>query len=284
MVINNKKMKIIIIVLTTLIIGINIQAQTQTDTIFRMNGEIILATVTGIDEGSIQYCYPYESFSNSINKSFVYKIHFISGRIEEFSSTRNVSNVKSCLDWEEVQLSSIPSEVESMYKIDDVSAKSQGNSTMSSLGKMQSRTLNKVKMQTAMLGGNTCYISHQNTESAAYGKTPSVVISAMSYTSKKVFKREIVFGKYKSSDICVLKTNKYNIEKIHHKSISYQISEDMIYMENGFPRIKITFKYVPMEIEKYTIIYASDTVIILSGIYTSRKSKTTFYNVFLEKE
>ncbi len=271
-------------IFTLLVSGIYLQAQTQTDTIFRMNGEIILANITGINEGSIKYCYPNESFSNDINKSFVYKIHFKSGRIEEFSSTRNVSNVKSCLDWEDVQLSSIPSEVVAMFKIDDVSAKSEGITMASSLGKMQSRTLNKVKMQTAMLGGNTCYISHQNTEGKGYYKKPSVAISAISYTSKKVFKRDISFGKYKLIDICVLKTNGYNIEKVYHKSVSYQISEDMIYMENGFPRINITFNYVRCEIEKYTIIYASDTVLILSGIYTSRKSKTTYYNVFLKKE
>ena len=120
-----------------------------------MNGDLIKANITEIDEANIKYCYPGEDFNNSISRSLVLKIQFKSGRTEEYSSTLNLTNVKSCMDWEEVQISNIPSEVVGMFKIDDISVKAQGAVR---LGKLESRVYNKIKMQSAMLGGNTCYI------------------------------------------------------------------------------------------------------------------------------
>lgn len=271
-------MKKIVLIHFVVLCGFLIQA--QTDTIFRMNGDLILANVTEINESSVRYEYPNESFSNDLNKSTIYKIHFKSGRKEEFASTLNVSNVKSCIDWENVQISNIPSEVEGMFKIDDISAKSE--TWGGSVGKMQSRTLKKIKIQTAMLGGNTCFITHQNTEGKGYYKSANVAITAVGYTSKKVYKYEVKKGDYLVNNILVLKTNNYSYGKIYHKDFTLTITEDNLQLENGFPKINVKLPDIG-RINEYTVIYTSDIELILSGTYTSGKGKTTYYNVFLEK-
>ena len=172
----------------------------QTDTIFRMNGENLLVNVTEVTESTIKYIYPNENFSNSISKGEVSKIHFKSGRTQEFSSSLNIKRVKSCLDWENVQISKIESEVQGLNKIDMIGAKAKGMTTMSSLVKLQDRAFNKIKMSAAMLGGNMAYILDQNIEEGRSGyyttTTPGVTISAIAYTTKKVSLNEIEAGVY----------------------------------------------------------------------------------------
>lgn len=255
------------------------------DTIFKMNGDILPVKITEINESNIKFIYPGEEFTNSIGKNSVLKIKFKSGRIQEFAPALNLVNVKSCLDWENVQISNIETEVSGLMKIDNIGAKAKGNTTMSSLGKLQSRAYNKIKMETAMLGGNVCYIINQNTEEAITGytsKVPSVTISAISYTLKKVYMREINYGIYNVKDVYVLQVNRYNIDPLYHKTESFNITSNMIYLENNFPKLKLNSRNIE-KVNEFTIIYASQNELILSGVYTSRRGKKTYYNMFLEK-
>lgn len=274
-----------IFLFSILLISIGCYSQTI-DTIFKMSGEILAVNVTEINESTIEFTYPGEGFSNSIGKNSVLKIKFSSGRIQEFSPSLNLINVKSCLDWENVQISNIESEVKGLMKIDNIGAKAKGNTTMSSLGKLQTRTYNKVKIETAMLGGNVCYIINQNTEEAVSGyytsKSPSVTLSAVCYTSKKVYKNEINYGEYNLKDIYVLHVNHYNIEALSLKNESFNITNEMIFLENSFPKLKLKSKNID-NVDQFTIIFASQGELILSGVYTSKKGKKTYYNMFLEK-
>lgn len=260
----------------------------QLDTLYKMNGEKLLITVTEITETSIKFIYPNESFSNTIAKSTVSKIHFKSGRVQEFSSALNVSNIKSCLDWENVQISKIESEVQGLQKIDVIGAKAKGMSTMTSIGKLQDRAFDKIKIEAAMLGGNVVYIMEQNTEEAVYGgqygssKLPSVTISGLAYTTKKVFRNEISFGDYKISKMYFLATNAYEIEVYLFIPQDISIREVDIYEENGFQKIKLNISSLPRVVE-YTLIYADDKEIVLSGVESTKYGKSTYYNVFLKK-
>ena len=253
-----------------------------------MNGEKLLINVTEISESSIKFTYPNESFSNTIAKGTVLKIHFKSGRIQEFSSSLNVSVTKSCLDWENVQISKIESEVQGLQKIDVIGAKAKGTTTMSSISKLQDRAFDKIKIETAMLGGNVAYIMEQNTEESMYGgqygssKLPSVTISGLAYTTKKVFKNEISFGDYKISKVYVLKTNSFSVDDFVFNQQAISIQEDKITEENGFQKLNISISSIPKIIE-YTFIYADDKEVVLSGVYSKKSGKTTYYNVILTK-
>jgi hypothetical protein len=271
-----------------LLISFSLPCFSQLDTLYKMNGEKLLITVTEITESSIKFTYPNESFSNTIAKSTVSKIHFKSGRVQEFSSALNVSNTKSCLDWENVQISKIESEVQGLQKIDVIGAKAKGLSTLSSIGKLQDRAFDKIKIETAMLGGNVAYIMEQNTEEAIYGgqygssKLPSVTISGLAYTTKKVFRNEISFGDYKISKMYVLATNAYNIEDYLFRPQELSIQDDDIFEENGFQKIKLNISSIPKVVE-YTLIYADEMEIVLSGVESTKNGKNTYYNIILKK-
>lgn len=274
-----------ILLFSILLISMGCYSQTN-DTIFKMNGETLPVNVTEINESTIKFTYPGEAFSNSIGKNSVLKIKFSSGRTQEFAPALNIINVKSCLDWKNVQISNIESEINGLMKIDNIGAKAKGNTTMSSLGKLQTRTYDKLKIETAMLGGNVCYIINQNTEEAVSGyytsKSPSVTLSAVCYTSKKVYEREINYGEYHLKQIYVLQINSYNIVPLSIKNESLTITDEMIFLENNFPKLKFKSKNID-NVDQYTIIFASQSEVILSGVHTSRKGKKTYYNVFLEK-
>ena len=267
---------------------ITVSCFAQNDTIFKMNGDLLPVNVKEITESSIKYSYPGEDLLNTITKSTVLKIHFKSGRVQEFSTVMNILNVKSCLDWKNVQISTIESEVVGLMKIDNLGAKAEGMTTMSSISKLQDRVYNKVKMGSAMIGGNIFYIIEQNTEAAISGgeygstKMPNVSISGICYTSKKVFQREISYGNYSIDMVYVLHTNAYEIEQASNKPESFEISQEDIYMENNFPRIKLYSKNIK-NVQVYTIIFASSNELILSGIKINKKGKKTYYNLFLKK-
>jgi len=261
----------------------------QVDTLFTMDGEKLLINVSEISEASIKYSYPNETFANTIPKSTVLKIHFKSGRIQEFSSTLNIAVTKSCLDWKSVQISNIESEVLGLQKIDVIGSKAKGVTTFSSISKLQNRAFNKIKMITAMLGGNVAYIMEQNTEEAVSGgkygstKKPSVTISGLAYTTKKVFRQEIAFGDYQISKAYVLKTNAYEVSEFLVEKNTVSNQESDLIEKNGFQKIRLNIASTPNIIE-YTIIYAADDEVTLSGVSTSQRGKTTYYNLILKKQ
>ncbi len=271
-----------------LFLGISFSVYSQVDTLFKMNGEKLLINVTEITESSIKFSYPNESFSNTISKRTVSKIHFKSGRIQEFSSSLNLLETKSCLDWKNVQIVKIESEVQGLQKIDIIGTKAKGMTTISSISKLQNRAFDKIKIKTAMLGGNVAYIMQQNTEDAIYGgkysssKLPSVIISGIAYTTKKVFKNEISSGKYNISKIYILRTNSFSINDLFFEEQSMNIEEDKIIEENGFQKIKLNIFSIP-KIVKYTFIHADEKEIVLSGVYSKKNGKKNYYNVILTK-
>lgn len=270
---------------------LGLAAYAQTDTIYRTNGERLFVDITEIGENSIKYVYPKETLINSIDKAGIAKVHFKSGRKEEYASTFNIAAVKGCKDWQMVQMSKIESEVKGMFKINNVGAKAKGMTTMSSISKLQDRAYNKAKMEAAMLGGNVIYILEQNTEEALNGgyyggtKMPSVSISGIVYTSKKVIESEIQEGDYELSNIFVLETNAYEIaENANFMQERILIQKNQFVSENGFLRLVHNFISVDRQIDKYTIIYSADGLIILSGVNTTKNGKTTYYNLFLVRK
>ena len=271
-----------------LCLSISIANIAQTDTIFKLDGEVLNVEVAAIDESTVKYVYPGESFTNAISKNSISKIHFKSGRVQEFAPTLNLKEVKNCLDWKNVQIANFESEVTGLAKIDNVGAKAKGLTTLSSLSKLQDRAYNKLKMATAMLGGNVTYVANQNTEEAVFGgeysssKTPGVTLSGIAFTTKKVKPEDIGAGSYSVHLVYQLKTNAYEIQQIALRPQSITLKENSFISDNNFTKIKTDILSVP-KVKEFTVIHAEDSGIILSGVYANRKGKKTYYNVFLSK-
>jgi len=266
-----------------------LQLKSQTDTIFKNDGEIILVNVTEVTETAIKFVYPGETFSNALGKNTVKKIHFKSGRKQDFSSDLNISLVKGCQEWNKVQISRIESEVVGLMKLDIIGAKAKGATTWTSLAKLQDRAYNKLKIETAMLGGNVAYILEQNTEEAIYGgdngstKTPGVTVSGLAYTSKKVYKHEIKEARYNLASIYMLRANEYEIERLNVSPQSFEITQDEIKETNGFQKLKLNIGDLK-KVTEYTVIYADEKELVLSAMYSTRQGKKTYYNIYLIKK
>lgn len=273
-------------ILVFLGLSFSLQLNSQTDTIFKNDGEVILVNVSEITETAIKFSYPGESFNNSLGKNAVKSIHFKSGRKQDFSADLNISKVKGCQEWNKVQISRIESEVIGLFKIDIIGAKAKGATTWTSLAKLQDRAYNKLKIETAMLGGNVAYILEQNTEEAIYGgengstKTPGVTVSGLAYTSKKVYKHEIKEATYNLASIYMLRANEYEIEQLRIGEQSFEITKDEIKDSNGFQKLKLNFRDLK-KVTDFTVIYADDKEIILSAVHSTRQGKKTYYNIYL---
>jgi len=270
-------------------LSISILSNAQTDTIFKLDGEVLSVEIAEIEENTVKYVYPGESFSNSIGKNSIAKIYFKSGRIQEFAPALNLKMVKSCLDWKDVQISNFESEVNGLAKIDNIGAKAKGLTTLSSLSKLQDRAYNKMKMITALLGGNVAYVVNQNTEEAVFGgeysssKTPGVTLSGIAFTTTKVKLSEVNYGNYIIKNVYRLKTNAYEIQKLQHKPQTLNFKEGVVYTDNNFQKVKTHIASVP-KVKEYTLIYADESTIVLSSVYSNRKGKKTYYNIILSKK
>jgi len=274
-----------IFLITLMLISVVLFA--QTDSIFMINGKILPVNVTEVTENSIKYTYPNEEVLNTVNRNTVSKVIFKSGRVQEFGSQLNLATIKSCLDWQNVQISKIESEVKGLMKIDNVGAKAKGTTTLSSIAKLQDRAFNKMKMQSAMMGGNIIYLLNEHAEEAlnsdgagGSSRPPSVTVSGVCYTVSKPNIDQVVDGKYNVARIIKLGPNEFNINDISSKQQSLNMSKSMIKDENGFLSLTANINQLK-KVTDFTVISAGDGQIVLCGKSISGKSKTYYYNVFL---
>ena len=136
-------------------------ASAQVDTIYTHEG-VIPCNITEITETAAKYQYPGESHSNSLSLNAVSKIVFRSGRVQEFAARTSFRRLSSPMEWEQVSIASVESEVQGLYKIDDVSSKAKGTTEFSNQERVKRRALDKMKMQAAILGGNVVYMVHSS--------------------------------------------------------------------------------------------------------------------------
>lgn len=269
-----------------LFLAIGLEA--QMDTIFKLDGEVLTVNINEVNEKSVRFLYPGENINHSISNNTISRIHYRSGRRQDFASNLNLSRVKGCRDWEKVQISRLESEIIGLQKVDMIGAKAKGATTLSSLAKLQDRAYNKIKIETAMLGGNVAYILEQNTEEAVFGgenspsKTPGVTLSGLAYTSRKVKDTEISEGRYNITAVYMLQANEMEIEQKQVREESIELSKAQIKNQNGFQKINLHVAQVK-QVRDYTIIYADDSELVLSGVYSSRQGKKRYYNIYLKK-
>ncbi|MEF9931402.1 MAG: hypothetical protein RR770_03755, partial [Bacteroidales bacterium] len=123
-------------------------ATAQIDTIYT-HQERIPCNIVEITETAAKFQYPGETHSNSLSLNAISKIIYRSGRIQQFASRTSFRNFTSPMGWEQVSIASVESEVQGLYKIDDVSSKAKGTTEFSNQERVKRRALDKMKMQAA---------------------------------------------------------------------------------------------------------------------------------------
>lgn len=146
----------IAVVFTTLCFG-------QSDTIFS-NNEKIPCSVKEVTPDAVKYSFPREDLTTTIYKNAVQKIVFKSGRVQTFAESTSYKKVANVMDYENVTVTQVESEVRGLFKVGDVSSKSKGGTTMSNQERVKERAYRKLKIQAAMQGANIIYLTNMRTE------------------------------------------------------------------------------------------------------------------------
>lgn len=154
-------MKYIITLL--LLFSLSFTAAAQIDTIYT-HEERIPCNIVEVTETAVKYQYPGEAHNNSLVLNAITKIVFRSGRVQEFASRTSFRHLTSPMDWQQVSVASVESEVQGLYKIDDVSSKAKGTTEFSNQERVKRRALDKIKMQAAILGANILYMAQMRSE------------------------------------------------------------------------------------------------------------------------
>jgi hypothetical protein len=262
----------------------------QNDSIFYRTGEVVPVLITEITETSVKFTYPGEDLLNTVNLNTIEKIRFKSGRIQEFTHRSNLNTVLSAEDWNNVQISNIESEVAGLIKLDNIGAKAKGTTTLSSIGKLQERAYNKLKMTAAMLGSNIIFMIEQSTQdaiisgAAGSSQTPSVTLSGNCYTSQRIFMKDIAEGEYYGTKIIKLGPNDFELEyEAFTAPIRVTLDKNKIREENTLLYIDLKVAQIE-DVDQYRIISATPEKIVLSGVYTSKKGKERYYNILMNKQ
>ncbi|OHX65110.1 hypothetical protein [Flammeovirga pacifica] len=263
-------------------------SQVKNDTLLTVVGEKVIVSVKEITASEIKYSYPNEALLNGMKKSSVAEIRFGSGRVQKLHKFLNYKNVSTGKDWENVSISNVATEVEGLVKLGDVSAKAEGTTEFSSVAKLQARVYDKIKVQSAMLGGNVAFVINQTAEtmssSAFSSKAANAIMSASVYSSKVINSADIHYGTYSISHYYLLRSNEAKI-KTKKFAVAHQItiSEDRINLNGRQPGIDIKFSDITNGIEKMNIISSTPSQLVLSYVKSTSRGKKTYYNIILTK-
>ena len=251
----------------------------QTDTIFS-NAEKIACSVKEITPDAVKFSYPGEDLVNSVYKNTITKIVFKSGRVQTFAEATSFKKVRYAIDWDNVALTQVESEVKGLYKLGDVSAKAKGTTTLASMERVKERAIKKFKIQAAMLGANVTYITQQNTEGNQMGtkftagKTTETNLSGVAYSNLlpdfNGFKSKISpEKKYKVKEKHSLWSSDADLSSV--TDYSYELSIKEINTESGL--ILINGAIGTENEKKYRVIYYDNECFVLSY-----EDKSTIYN------
>ena len=173
----------LVILFISLLSTVKVFAQEPLDTVFTKT-DVKAVHIKEVSEESVKFTYPGEDVVNTIKIESVNRIVFKSGRVQTFSEAPSYRQVVDGLDWEYVSVIQTEGQLNGLYQLDDVSAKAKAMTGFGSVGKMENRAMMKLKIETAMNGGNVVYITQQNSSSRSQVSNSSSVVSGIAYSNK----------------------------------------------------------------------------------------------------
>ena len=162
----------------------------QSDTIVS-NNEKIPCTVKEITPDAVKYSFVGEDLTNTLYKNMVQKIVFKNGRTQTFSEATAFKKVVDVRDYENVTITQVESEIKGLFKLGDASAKAKGTTTLSNQERVKERAYRKFKIQAAMQGGNSIYLTNQRTSGNLQGSWYQASASAEASLTGVVYSNEL---------------------------------------------------------------------------------------------
>ncbi|MBS1486797.1 MAG: hypothetical protein JST43_04350 [Bacteroidetes bacterium] len=153
--------KLFLILFIIMVSAANSYSQ-KSDTIVTMRGSII-CSVKEVTPETVAYTNPNESVVYKIEKGAVAWISYGSGRTEKYNDMKNLANITDANDWKKVDVATSEYETRGLHKIDVITTKATAATVYSSANHIQNRAYDKLKIASALLGGNLVYLMTQQT-------------------------------------------------------------------------------------------------------------------------
>ncbi len=281
------------IITTTLLIvlaQVSIHGQQSLDTLFFVDGKKEAVQLTGLTEESVQYNYYGEGIPISTPKTRLEKVVTRSGREVIFENTSKKKSVYTAEDWEKVEITNVESEVEGLIRVGNVSGKAKGTTNFSSLEKLQSRSMTKMRMQAAFLGCDVVFMLNQtNTDSRfgsalSFSQTASSTLSGTAYSVKRVNPSNVVNGSYKLTKVYRLQPNEYELKEISFDKYIPEItvSKTDFVKEDDYYALNLD-SGIPDSKNKMHLIKVDESELVFLVIDRSKQSKIKYYNLYFSK-
>lgn len=280
-------MKRLVLVLVVFLTIKSLSGQDKLDTLFFVNGNVEIVQITGLTERSVQYNYYGEGIAISTLKSKLSKVKTRSGRVIIFENTSKKKTVFSAVDWENVEVTKIDSEVEGLVRMCNVSGKAKGNTSFSSLGKLQDRALVKMRMQAAFNGCDVVYMLNQSNEEAQYGgqygssKLPSSTVSGTAYAVKLAGINKIIEGNYSLDKVYRLRPNDYELKEVASTTKRIVVTKADFTKKDDY--YTIPFKGLN-RVDHISLLKVSGDKLVFLAVDRSKKSKIKYYNLYFTRE
>ncbi|MBO0939810.1 hypothetical protein J2I47_24910 [Fibrella sp. HMF5335] len=238
------------------------------DSVYTNEGTLAV-NVKEITETGIRYTYPNEDVINTVFKNSVYRVRYKSGRVQSFAEALTLNPVNGGDDWEKVMISKLESEVKGLYKLEDVNAKAKGTTEFSNVNKVKNRAFDKLRMETAMLGGNVVFLTDQATNGNLYGsrfqsaRSTETFLSGIAYSNRRPayagFMSQIGSGRdFYLKEIQRLGNNSTEISKTPGSTVAHI---DSIADENG--QVFVTMSGSELVPGRYRLTYFDSQRIVL---------------------
>ena len=273
------KLKTLIILL---LLNHAVVAQSELDSIFTTNGKLAV-NIKEITEDAVKFSYPNEDLVNSIYKNTIFNIKHKSGRLEVFNETSSFKPIKGGADWENVSITRVETELKGLFKLEEVTSKATGATSFSNVNTVKDRAFKKLKIETAMVGGNTVYIIDQTTNgvrNGGYGADPARTnLSGVAYSNAR--------PNFEEFSTLLNTRNEFSYAEYHYlgnNSTDLETgtpSQETVILTN--PRNESGFIMVQADIsgentEEYRVTYVDNETIIL--MYRDKKK---VYNIILKR-
>jgi hypothetical protein len=189
-------------------------------------------------------------------------------------------------DWESVSVSKLESEIQGLYKLGDVSVKAKNASGLASSSKINDRAFAKLKMETALKGGNIVFIVSETSVGNKMGNAFQPAQAAETQISGIAYSNQLP----KYSDLLTILKDKQTVlfqkDELGNNSLSYstdqiqnvntplsnvQERDGFIYVNCTIPGAKAT---------EFRVTYFDQNKVVLM---TEDKGRVTNYSLIILK-
>ncbi len=247
-------------------------AQEKVDTIFTFTKPIV-GNVKEVGRQEVLYTLPNEDVVYHVYKHSLLSITFSSGRKEVFNEKKDLIQIRTSKDWENVELTTLEEKIRGLTLVDMVSVKATGFLSVSSVTNTQNRAFRKLKYAAAMLGGDKVLISNQSVEGNIFvfrstrTQLTGVVYRTMQLDTAGLFKN-VIGGKYRLSDKSILGIDN---RKPKNSSIlqffDFEIKPTNFEFKDGLVYLKINIGF---GVQRFLVTFQSQSYIIAGNHSNSR--------------